>query len=1094
MSVDNLVGQVLGQYELKELLGAGGMGAVYRAFQSNLKREVAVKVLPSGLATQAGYIERFNREAEIAASLEHPNIVPIYDYGTQHNISYVVMRLLGGGSLAQRLGSSDDGATARPSVGETVNFLRQLASALDYAHSHNVVHRDIKPGNVMFDNHASAYLVDFGIAKLMDGSSNLTGTGMMVGTPSYMAPELWRGEQASPASDQYALAAMIYGMLSGRLPFEAPTPYSLMHKHMNEMPTPLQTLRMDVPPSLTPVLERALAKEARARFPTATAFAQAFENASEGARGQPTGIFTAPVAHPTPKPRHITPRSTPAIGAAVYTPQTFMQRPSAPAMPIPAPRRQSPLLWVLIGVIILLAAALVVLLINPFGSSPPPTSSAIIASPTRVGTAAILIPSSEPPTALLPPTTLPVIVPTLEATTEAAFVVISTQIQATLNTPTETPDAVETNEAATQAALLALGPSETPTPSATAVPSATPTDSGPVIVLVLSPTPTEASTATSVPTDTPAPTDTAVPTATEGAIILLVPTTVPTETAIPTETALPSATPTLTPTEGSVVLIVPTATPTPTETAAPTETAVPSATPTEADTATPTPTATATPSATPLPPEPAPPTLTPTPTATDLPTATDRPTPMATPTVIPDSPLLIPGNSPIPVYSAPDASAALLEQIGDSLPRLVVGASHDSQYFLIQSGKLLGWVVAKGAFSYSGNLGSIPIVADDAPFLDSSQAPLVVYAEPREDATELGTADGLQLLITGVSQQKDFFRVDYYGAGGWVPVAALTAEGNLSTIPIVPFGAPQLVVGAQGIAIHNLPVDSADNVVATVSSVALPITGITNDRLFWRVDHNGQAGWVKVRVPGADARGDLSTVTVLQPPASPTPFASATLTLIPIVVASPAATATPASTGVTVSNFANVNIRSGDGLNYPVIARLVVGTTAEVLGVSSRGSGWYQVRLPDGTVGWVGYNVVQVHGDPSTLPLIEPPSPESASQSSSGGSGGGGSTSRPASSVNGVNCSKLRLTSPLSVVHIGGEIFYWDPAPGATSYRIIASNESGKARMILETTSTNQSADTSGWAGDHTITWFVQALKDGNVACTSAALSLPTTG
>src|SRR5688572_6617819 len=195
MSVDNLRGRQLGQYELRDLLGAGGMGAVYRAFQVNLKREVAVKVLPPHFAIDPDYLQRFNREAEISASLEHSHIVPVYDFGVDNDIVYVVMRLLTGGTLAQRLQQSLRDKRPLPSLDETADLLRQLASALDYAHSRNVIHRDIKPGNIMFDHHGSAYLVDFGIAKLMSGATlSITGPGGAgLGTPAYMPPEQWQG-------------------------------------------------------------------------------------------------------------------------------------------------------------------------------------------------------------------------------------------------------------------------------------------------------------------------------------------------------------------------------------------------------------------------------------------------------------------------------------------------------------------------------------------------------------------------------------------------------------------------------------------------------------------------------------------------------------------------------------------------------------------------------------------------------------------------------------------------------------------------------------------------------------------------------------
>ncbi|HEX3050667.1 MAG TPA: serine/threonine-protein kinase, partial [Aggregatilineaceae bacterium] len=150
--------RMLGQYELRELLGSGGMGAVYRGYQAALKREVAVKVLSQQLAEQPGYLERFIREAEIAAALEHAHIVPIYDYGTQQGVNYIVMRLLTGGSLTQRLRWRAENHEPLPSLREIADLLNQLASALDYAHSKGVIHRDVKPNNVMFDAQGSAYL------------------------------------------------------------------------------------------------------------------------------------------------------------------------------------------------------------------------------------------------------------------------------------------------------------------------------------------------------------------------------------------------------------------------------------------------------------------------------------------------------------------------------------------------------------------------------------------------------------------------------------------------------------------------------------------------------------------------------------------------------------------------------------------------------------------------------------------------------------------------------------------------------------------------------------------------------------------------
>lgn len=342
MSLDNLSGQMLGQYELRELLGVGGMGAVYRAYQSSLKREVAVKVLPPSLAAQPGYAERFIREAETAAALEHPHIVPIVDYDTANGISYIVMRLLTGGTLAERLAQRSG---RLPSLGEISELLRQMASALDYAHSQGVIHRDLKLTNVMFDSQGNAYLVDFGIAKLL-GGAGLTSTGMALGTPSYMAPEQWRGEEVTPAADLYALGVMTYQLVTGRAPFEAPTPYALMHKHLHEEATPPQALRAGLPEAVTPVLQRAMAKEAHERFATAAAYAQAFDEVIRGKRGETTQFLTFAMASTPPR------LSTPQYSATAPT----RIEATGPASTVEIVRRNPQIALVAFAMLILIVA------------------------------------------------------------------------------------------------------------------------------------------------------------------------------------------------------------------------------------------------------------------------------------------------------------------------------------------------------------------------------------------------------------------------------------------------------------------------------------------------------------------------------------------------------------------------------------------------------------------------------------------------------------------------------------------------------------------------------------------------------------------
>lgn len=297
MTFENLSGQQLGQYELRELLGTGGMAAVYLGYQINLKREVAVKVLGAQqLAEQPDYHRRFTREAETAAKLEHAHIVPIYDYGMHEGSAYVVMRLLTGGTLADRINLHVMHGIDLPSLDETARVLDQVARALDYAHRRGIIHRDIKPSNVMFDDQGAAFVVDFGIAKLLYSTSSVTGSGMTVGTPMFMAPEQWRAEELTPAADLYALGVLTYVLVTGQVPFEAPTPYALMLKHLNEAPTPPNMLRPDVPKPVAEAIVRALAKNPADRFPDVIAFAEAFAQAIRADADEMAGFFPPPFA------------------------------------------------------------------------------------------------------------------------------------------------------------------------------------------------------------------------------------------------------------------------------------------------------------------------------------------------------------------------------------------------------------------------------------------------------------------------------------------------------------------------------------------------------------------------------------------------------------------------------------------------------------------------------------------------------------------------------------------------------------------------------------------------------------------------------
>jgi len=272
MADDPMLGQIIdGRYEVRDVLGKGGMAMVYRAHQTSMDRDVAIKVMAADISNDTQFLERFNNEARIVARLEHPHILPVYDFGQFNNQVYLVMRLMNSGDLAQRL--KQGAFTLR----KANTFIGQLASALTYAHESGVIHRDLKPQNILLDQDGNPYLTDFGIAKAIDSTDQMTQTGAIMGTPSYMAPEQWRSLGVDSRTDVYALGIITYNMLTGTLPFQSDTPVSLMYLHLEEMPDPLELKNSELPPRLTDVVFRAIAKEPDERYPSAVAFAKALD-------------------------------------------------------------------------------------------------------------------------------------------------------------------------------------------------------------------------------------------------------------------------------------------------------------------------------------------------------------------------------------------------------------------------------------------------------------------------------------------------------------------------------------------------------------------------------------------------------------------------------------------------------------------------------------------------------------------------------------------------------------------------------------------------------------------------------------------------
>jgi eukaryotic-like serine/threonine-protein kinase len=291
----------IGRYERLEEIGRGGMGAVYRARDTLLQREVALKLLPSYLSQETTFTQRFKREAQIVAQLEHPHIVPIYDVGEFQGQPFLVMRLLKGGTLRQRL------VNGSITPIELVRVLQQLSLALDAAHSQGIIHRDIKPSNILFDEQGTAFIADFGVAKVMDATTYLTGSGI-VGTPAYMSPEHFTGQGLDGRSDQYSLAVVMYEALTGKLPFDGDTVQQLIYQHLEGQPPAAHEINPTLPITLMPVLSQALTKQPTARFQTTGDFARAL---AEAITATGSGAVTGTAAPSTPA----TPTTQPEAGA-----------------------------------------------------------------------------------------------------------------------------------------------------------------------------------------------------------------------------------------------------------------------------------------------------------------------------------------------------------------------------------------------------------------------------------------------------------------------------------------------------------------------------------------------------------------------------------------------------------------------------------------------------------------------------------------------------------------------------------------------------------------------------------------------------------
>ncbi|WP_214109333.1 serine/threonine-protein kinase [Acrocarpospora catenulata] len=280
-----LVGQQVGDYTIEAVIGRGGMATVYRARDQRLGRAVALKVLAPQLAHDARFRDRFVRESRLVAGIDHPHIIPIYEASESEDLLFIAMRYVEGSDMRRLVQSTGPLPVARAN-----RLFAQIASALDAAHANGLVHRDVKPANILVTEADHVYLTDFGLTKSASAEAGLTSHGHFMGTPRYVAPEQIRGLPVDGRSDGYAFACVVYEALTGQPPFQRDTELALLYAHVSHDPPPLTPYRPDLPHAVNQVMQRALAKSPVDRFPTCTAFVNALRDAISGIEGDSSDL------------------------------------------------------------------------------------------------------------------------------------------------------------------------------------------------------------------------------------------------------------------------------------------------------------------------------------------------------------------------------------------------------------------------------------------------------------------------------------------------------------------------------------------------------------------------------------------------------------------------------------------------------------------------------------------------------------------------------------------------------------------------------------------------------------------------------------
>jgi serine/threonine protein kinase len=447
------IGRTLsGRYRIESMLGQGGMSAVYKANDPNLKRVVAIKLIHPHLSSDPSFVLRFESEASAVASLRHPNIVQVYDFNSDGGVYYMVLEFIPGETLQDRMKRLADVGRQLP-IEEAVKFTANISDAVGYAHQRGLVHRDIKPANIMLDVQGQAILMDFGIVKILGGDSHTT-TGAVVGTARYMSPEIIRGEVADHRSDIYSLGVTLYEMLSGRPPYVADSAMTLMMMHLNDPVPNVRNFREEIPADLADVHDRCLAKDRTKRYQSATELSadlrralspsasKTFPRVANVGQMQTIAAKMDPMPAPSstggsqsvPPPTRVTgsqalPTPVQTTGSQQYPSPGHTS--SSASYPAAKPTSTRPL-WLAGGGFLVLACLVIAVVVGRFvfnslnGASNPPSPTLALATSTTAATEAVG-PVVDAATETVAPTDLPTDTPapTLSPTPEGPFVVIT---------------------------------------------------------------------------------------------------------------------------------------------------------------------------------------------------------------------------------------------------------------------------------------------------------------------------------------------------------------------------------------------------------------------------------------------------------------------------------------------------------------------------------------------------------------------------------------------------------------------------------------------------------------------------------------------